>query len=68
MTDCCCGNSEGTNAECERCRLIARIERLKAALNAIAEYGIGSDRNDGICPYGCDCPHIAQTALNTEAK
>lgn len=28
MTDCCCGNPEGTNKECERCRLIADITRL----------------------------------------
>lgn len=26
MTDCVCGNQDGTNKECERCRLIARIQ------------------------------------------
>jgi hypothetical protein len=37
---------------------------MAAALKTIAEYGIGSGMNDGICPYGCDCPHIAQEALH----
>jgi hypothetical protein len=27
--DCCCGNTEGTNKECERCRMIARIGQLE---------------------------------------
>jgi hypothetical protein len=36
---------------------------LLVTLKTIAEYGIGSDRSDGICPYGCDCPHIAQEAI-----
>ncbi len=30
MADCCCGNPEGQNAECERCRLITRISTLEA--------------------------------------
>ncbi len=30
MSDCGCGNPEGQNAECERCRLIARISTLEA--------------------------------------
>ncbi len=34
MADCCCGNLEGTNAECERCRLIARIRTLEAEFEA----------------------------------
>ena len=25
MTDCCCGNPEGTNTECERCLFIAQV-------------------------------------------
>ena len=29
MSDCPCGNPEGTNEECERCRLIAEISVLK---------------------------------------
>lgn len=38
-------------------------EAYRAALVQIAEYGISADRNGGICPYGCDCPHIAQESL-----
>ena len=41
------------------------IARLTEALKTIAKYGIGLDRNDGICPYGCDCPHIAQEAIKS---
>jgi len=40
-----------------------KCRSLSAALSVIANYGVGSDRNDGVCPYGCDCPHIAQEAL-----
>jgi hypothetical protein len=45
--------------------LIRRTNALEEALKTIAEYGIGADRNDGICPYGCDCPHIAQEAIKS---
>ena len=34
------------------------INMLTKALNDIASYG-----EDGICPYGCDTPHIAQQTL-----
>jgi hypothetical protein len=37
MTDCCCGNPEGTNAECERCRLIAENQRLRSELWRLVE-------------------------------
>ena len=37
MSDCCCGNPEGTNAECERCRLIAEIKRLQSELWRLVE-------------------------------
>ena len=30
--DCPCGNPEGTNKECERCRLLNRIERDRLLL------------------------------------
>ena len=33
--DCCCGNPEGTNKECERCRLIAEIARLQGLLDRV---------------------------------
>ena len=39
-------------------RIEAELERVRAALERIARYG-----NDGICPFGCDTPHIAQAAL-----
>ena len=38
MADCCCGNPEGTNRECERCRLIAEIASLKDVLNGFVEW------------------------------
>ena len=31
--DCVCGNPDGTNAECERCRLIRRVRVLERALD-----------------------------------
>ena len=45
--------------------LISWSNALEVALKLIAEYGVGSDRNDGICPYGCDCPNIAQEAIKS---
>jgi len=36
MTDCPCGNPEGTNKECERCRLIAEIASDKGLLQIAA--------------------------------
>lgn len=40
--------------------------RLRRALAAIVKYGDkGIHGNDGICPFGCDCPHIAQAALDS---
>ena len=39
-------------------RVQAELERVRAALERIARYG-----NDGICPFGCDTPYIAQQAL-----
>ena len=37
------------------------IQTLKDGLNEIARYG---HENDGLCPYGCDCPDIAIKTLN----
>ena len=42
----------------EACAQRAELERVRAALERIARYG-----NDGICPFGCDTPYIAQQAL-----
>ena len=38
MIDCCCGNPEGTNKECERCRLIETIDRLTELLRVSRGY------------------------------
>jgi hypothetical protein len=47
--------------------IAARTERdrLKAALQTIASYG---KDHGGCCPYGCDCPHIAQVELGQAAE
>lgn len=48
--------------------LLAEIKRLRDALQTIADYDKhqGNTLGEGICPYGCDCPHIAQRTLNKE--
>jgi predicted RNase H-like nuclease (RuvC/YqgF family) len=38
----------------------ADVARLSEALETIASYG-----KEGICPYGCDTPHIATETLAT---
>lgn len=43
--------------------LLGKIEILRRALEEIASYDNGSVHGPGICPYGCDTPHIAQLAL-----
>ena len=45
-------------AKGELIALRAENARLREALATIARYG-----KDGICPYGCDTPYIAQAAL-----
>jgi len=37
------------------------IERLSSEMRVISDYD--KPRKDGICDYGCDCPHLAQGAL-----
>ena len=51
-------------------RLCRKLEtenaRLKVALEEIAKYDktpFTADPKEGICPYGCDTPSIAQSAL-----
>ena len=39
MADCCCGNPEGTNTECERCRLVAEIAFLKRCIKRATDMG-----------------------------
>ena len=44
MTDCVCGNPEGTNTECERCVLLARIAELESLaldeIEAVEEWAV----------------------------
>lgn len=47
----------------ERDDLHAERDKYRAALEKIAAYG-----TDGICPFGCDTPHIARDALRPEGK
>jgi hypothetical protein len=43
--------------------LVNQNSALLEALKTIAKYDQNSPHGDGICPYGCDCPSIANTAL-----
>lgn len=43
--------------------LNAKIEVYRLTLNNIAMYDTDSKYGEGICPYGCDCPSIAQKVL-----
>lgn len=49
---CACGNPDGENPECERCRLIAEVGRLKAAAQRVIRchdvgtlFGAGDSRS-----------------------
>ena len=42
---------------------LLKILDYKTALQLIASYDKDSKHGEGICPYGCDCPNIAQEAL-----
>ena len=43
--------------------LVNQNSALLEALKTIAKYDQNSPHGDGICPSGCDCPSIANTAL-----
>ena len=47
-------------------RLLDERDRLRGALEDIARYDDDSQYGQGICPYGCDTPNIAQAALRGE--
>lgn len=47
-------------------RLEAENAKLRVALEEIARYDQSSSHGEGVCPYGCDTPHIAKRALNSE--
>lgn len=42
--------------------LLSERDKYKSALSEIKSYG---DYHSGCCPYGCDCPTIAEKALTT---
>jgi hypothetical protein len=42
---------------------LLKIIDYKTALQSIASYS-SIQFGEGICPYGCDCPTIAQNTLN----
>lgn len=41
-------------------------DALLKALTLISEYDERSSYGEGICPYGCDCPHIAKEAIESQ--
>jgi len=53
-------HDEGTAAIAALTAERERVRVLREALRSIATYG---ERHDGCCPYGCDTPTIATTAL-----
>jgi hypothetical protein len=44
---CACGNPDGANPECERCRLIAEIDRLRCELSRLLAV-VGQEDFDSI--------------------
>ena len=56
------------NALTQIARLKQREGELVGALKTIASYDEHSKHGEGICPYGCDTPHIARAALQSVAK
>ena len=54
MTDCICGNPEGTNKECERCRLIERIEELESFVRNVRD-NYDCDEDGHKHGTGCRC-------------
>jgi hypothetical protein len=48
-------------------RRLALADELAGALEIIASYDKDGKHGDGICPYGCDTPHIARSALTRYA-
>ena len=72
-----CGVRDGSNARSkpvgykgpqEKLSLADGSDLLIAALEEIARYDKDSKFGGGICPYGCDSPHIARTALDKYYK
>jgi hypothetical protein len=49
--------------ERENAAMREAIREAYEALKTIASYDKGSTYGDGLCPYGCDTPYIANKAL-----
>jgi hypothetical protein len=49
----------------ERDAALAKLALARETLEVIAGYDKDSKFGAGICPYGCDTPHIAQEALES---
>lgn len=47
-------------------RLQALVDTCRKALEVVAGYD--APHREGICPYGCDCPQIAKTALTALSR
>lgn len=62
------GLSETATLHAQIARLQQREGELVGALKTIASYDEHSKHGEGICPYGCDTPHIARAALQSVAK
>jgi hypothetical protein len=60
----CCDDGDYVRIE-DYEKLQQETLKYKAALEEIAKYDKDkhSKFGEGICPYGCDTPHIAQEAL-----
>ena len=57
-----CGDRDCFSCYPDDPSILAENQRLREALEKIAKYD-DNGTPDGICPYGCDCPSIAQEAL-----
>jgi len=55
--------ADGRVGSSDSSALWSEIYRLRAELNTIRDYDRDSEHGEGICPYGCDCPSIADKAL-----
>lgn len=69
MTTCSCGNPDGTNQECERCRLIAEVKHLRELVddlkrdlfevnNELGAFRYANRRLRGVC-VSCGAKHAA---------
>lgn len=69
MNDCCCGNPEGTNKECERCSMIAEIRILKNTLSRVVGFAQKMSRSGAAdrCRAGNDMLELLNESFEMEA-